>query len=66
MKAKGHDQAAVARALGVSAGTPSRWLYCDRKPSLKLATLVEDKYGVPSGAWGRAPSKPFKLSRLAA
>lgn len=66
MKERKHGQADVARALGVSLGTPSRWLYCDRRPSAALLAKVEETYGVPGSAWGRRPVKAFVLTRAAA
>ena len=66
MKERKHDQADVARTLGVSPGTPSRWLYCDRLPSAALLSKVEEKYGVPGSAWGKPPTRPFRLTRAAA
>lgn len=48
---KGWTQRRLARELGVSRGTVSRWLSGARTPSLRMAVRVHELLGVPEDAW---------------
>jgi transcriptional regulator with XRE-family HTH domain len=56
----------AAKRLGVSAGTFSRWLYCDRRPSAAWCARIQDVYGIPADAWGRTPTQHFEIPPPAA
>jgi len=46
LDALGHSQAWLAEAVGVPAGTVSRWVRGDREPSLPSAVRLSDVLGV--------------------
>jgi len=66
MRLRGHDQATATKVLGCGTGVVSRWLYCESSPTAPWPTKIEEKYGVPAGAWGKSPSKRIRLPGEAA
>ena len=66
MRKRGHDQARATKEIGCGGGVVSRWLYCDTCPAAAWLTRIEEKYGVPANAWGKKPSKRFRLPGEAA
>jgi len=48
------NQAALARACGVSGATVSRWLSGDRVPGRDSATRLRDLFGIDPALWSPA------------
>jgi transcriptional regulator with XRE-family HTH domain len=55
---KGRKQSVVARELGVSDATLSRWLKGQRIPVAEYLLLIETMFGVKAGLWGQPLSVP--------
>lgn len=60
------SQTDLAVRLGTSTGTLTKWLYCDRRPSLPWMIRFRDVLGVELESWAQPPKKPLQLSRAAA
>ena len=55
------SQLQLQRDLGVPAGVVNRLLYGERRPGLKMALLIEEKFDIPLTSWNEAPKKKFTL-----
>lgn len=56
---KGHSQETIRDLLGAPRGVVSRWLYGDRKPSLKYMEKARKVYRVPVATWLDDPTERF-------
>lgn len=61
LQKRGHDQAWLAKELGVGSGTVCRWLYGDRKPGIAGLLGVQRLLGVAPDTVQHPPSRKFKL-----
>lgn len=57
---------ALARGLGESTATVSRWRTGARLPTAKARAKIHDVYGIPSASWGVKPGTKPPAGRLAA
>lgn len=51
-------QEQMARRLGVTAATVSRWLNGERRPNYPIAMKIKHHTGIAEGAWYEAPRAP--------
>jgi hypothetical protein len=45
------NQAALAESVGATSGMLSKWLWGDRKPSLRYGSRIETELGIPVALW---------------
>lgn len=46
----------LRRDVGTQPGMLNRWAWCDTRPTIPWATVLEDKLGIPMRAWQQKPS----------
>lgn len=59
LEASGWSREELRKALNVSSGGVSRWLYGDRRPCHAQALRLQELFEIPVATWRCAPREPF-------
>ncbi len=51
----------LAREIQADASVVTRWLYCDRRPGLQSAQVLQRMFRIPLASWHASPSAPIVL-----